>query len=121
MLFSRKTPVGLRETPPETLHPEDVDVREGVIRFRSNQFRLSDVMSASINNDPVAGDGIGGSALFKTREFVPDRGVVQKIYKATFDETAIKKLVGIADTIRTHGGNVSTYKLLDSAFRRAYF
>lgn len=121
MFFSRKPQVGLVQDTPRTFASNEVEIREGTLKFGGLEFRLSDVIVASINKDTVPQDGIGGSALFKTREFEPDRGIVQKIYKATFDEAAIEKVSKIAETISAFGGTVKKHHLHDSAFRRAFF
>lgn len=121
MFFSRKAKKGPEAETVKALGVKDVDFADGIVRFSTARFRASDVMVASINRDTVSHDGIGGSVLFKTREFEPDRGIVQKIYKATFDEKAILKVAGFADKIREAGGTVNTLALRDSAFRRAFF
>lgn len=121
MLFSRKAKAGPKIETPTALGINDVDLSDGIVRFSNACFRLSDVMVASINRDTVQGDGIGGSVLFKTREFEPNRGIVQKIYRATFDDNAIVKVAGFSDKIREYGGSVTTHKVQDSAFRKAFF
>jgi len=75
----------------------------------------------SINHDTVVGDGVGGSALFKTREFEPGKGVVQKIYKGTFDDQAISIISAVGDKIKSIGGTVKIHTLKDLSFRKAFF
>lgn len=104
-----------------TLKFNDVEVSNGVVRFKDQEFNLKDVIVASINHDTIAGDGVGGSALVKTREFAAGLGVVQKTYRATFDEDAMTKIKEISDKIKNAGGAVKDMSLSDEAFRKAFF
>jgi hypothetical protein len=104
-----------------TLKIKDVDVSNGIVRFKDQQFNLKDVIVASFNRDTVQGDGVGGSALIKTREFTAGLGVVQKTYRATFDEGAMGKIEEISKQIKSAGGAVKDMSLRDDAFRKAFF
>lgn len=104
-----------------TLKLKDVDVSNGVVRFKDQEFNLKDVIVASFNRDTVPGDGVGGSALVKTREFAAGLGVVQKTYRATFDEGAMGKIEEISKQIKSAGGTVKDMSLRDDAFRKAFF
>lgn len=114
-----------RKSDPEvtlaTLNLKDVEVSNGVVRFKDLQFNLKDVIVASFNRDTTPGDGIGGSAFVKTREFSAGLGVVQKTYRATFDEGAMSKIEEISKQIKSAGGAVKDMSLRDDAFRKAFF
>jgi hypothetical protein len=119
--IGKKITKGIEGTEIRTLGTADVKLKDGVVTIRPSEFRLGDVIVVSINHDTNPGDGIGGSALFKTREFEPNNGVVQKIYKATFDEDAIKTVDKVIEEIRHAGGTVNIHEIDDSSFRKVFF
>lgn len=120
-MFFSKTKKQTEAASPDVLGLDRVSLHDGVVEFSHDRFRLSDVIVASVNKDIVPGDGIAGSALFKTREFEPDRGVVQKVYKVTFDDSAISLVDQVLDLIESAGGKVNKLEVMDSAFRKAFF
>lgn len=82
-----------------TLTPADIEIADGTVKIDKDRFNFRDVIVASINNDTVKGDGVGGSALFKTREFLTNGRMIQKVYKATFNEEAAVKMNDIGREI----------------------
>lgn len=87
----------------------------------SDTFRLREVMSAALNKDTVSGDGIGGSAVFTTREFERNNGIIKKTYKATFNEEAISTMDSVIKKLKEAGIVTQTMNLLDTSFRRSFF
>lgn len=106
----------------EILGRADVQIDGDIVGILNDKFRLSDVMIASVNrNTSSDDDGIGGSAVFKTREFEPGQGAVQKIYKGTFDGETIEMIAALGERIEASGGTFRTHNFKDFAFRKAFF
>lgn len=106
---------------PTILGMADVQIDGDIVTISNDKFRLSDVMLASVNRNTSSDDGIGGSAVFKTREFEPSQGAVQKIYKGTFDGETIVMVAALGEWIEASGGTFRTHYLKDFAFRKTFF
>ena len=106
---------------PQILGRADVQIDGDIVSILNDKFRLSDVMIASVNLNTHSDDGIGGSAVFKTREFEPNQGAVQKIYKGSFDGETIEMIATLGERIEASGGTFKTHNFKDFAFRKVFF
>ena len=106
---------------PEILGWADVQIDGDIVSILNDKFRLSDVMIASVNRNSSSDDGIGGSAVFKTREFEPSLGAVQKIYKGTFDGETIEMIAALSERVEASGGTFKIHNFKDFTFRKVFF
>lgn len=106
---------------PKILKLADVQINGDIVIVSNEKFRLSDVIVASVNRNSSRDDGIGGSAVFKTREFETSKGAVQKIYKGTFDGETIEMISALGERIEASGGTFRTHNFKDFAFRKVFF
>ena len=106
---------------PKILGTADLQIDGDIVSIHNEKFRLSDIMIASVNRNTSSDDGIGGSAVFKTREFDPIQGAVQKIYKGTFDCETIEMIAALSERVEALGGTFIIHNFKDFTFRKVFF